>query len=166
MTQLMIQWINHFVKNFFGVMSMEHKNTYYNRHDETQPMETIMPRRKTQLTEYGKSFGKRLNKLRIAAGYSQRGFAAEVGISQRMVVYYERECERVPIYLLPMFTKALGVSADELLGLKQVKENGRVQDNRLWHRFKQVEKLPLAQRRPIIQLIDAFLVKDKIKQAG
>jgi len=52
-------------------------------------VETRMPRRLegTAQTE----FGARMAGLRQAAGYSQRELAAELGISQRMVAYYEGE---------------------------------------------------------------------------
>ncbi len=56
----------------------------------------VMSKRKVRLTEPGESFGARLSRFRQAAGFSQRDLAAEVGISQRMVVYYEKECQRVP----------------------------------------------------------------------
>jgi transcriptional regulator with XRE-family HTH domain len=44
-----------------------------------------MPKRKTDVME---SFGARLAELREAAGYTQIEFAAEVGITQRVVAYY------------------------------------------------------------------------------
>jgi hypothetical protein len=58
-----------------------------------------------------------------------------------------------------ILAKALGVSTDQLLGLEIVKECGKVKGNRLWRRFALVEKLPPAQRKPIIQVLDAFLKK-------
>jgi len=51
------------------------------------------------------------------------------------------------------------------LGIKQVKKNGKGRDNRLWRRFTQVEKLPPAERRPIIQFIDAIVEKEKFRKA-
>jgi hypothetical protein len=36
---------------------------------------------------------------------------------------------------LPVLAKALKVTADQLLGLEEVKSNGRTQDTRLWRRF-------------------------------
>ncbi len=119
---------------------------------------------KKELSSAGKSFGERLARFRNAAGYSQRDFAAEAGISQRMVVYYEKECERIPIQLLPVFAKTLGVSADQLVGLEKVKDNGKTRDNRLWRRFNQVEKLPTNQRKQIVQILDAFLEREKLKK--
>lgn len=37
--------------------------------------------------------------------------------------------------------------------------NGRARDARLWRRFEKLEKLPPAERKPIIQVLDAFLAK-------
>ena len=132
---------------------------YNDWHDVTE--ESVMPRKKIQLGEKDQSFGRRLARLRQAAGYSQRELAAELGISQRMVFYYEQGAGHLPTHLLPRLAKALGVSADQLLGLEKEKRNGRSRDTRLWRRFSQVEKLPPARRKPIVQLIDAFLRGEK-----
>jgi hypothetical protein len=53
-----------------------------------------------------------------------------------------------------------------LLGIKEVKSNGRAKDNRLWRRFRQVEQLPQSQRKQIVQILDAFLERDKLKKAS
>jgi len=137
---------------------------YNEWHDAME--ELVMPRRKTQLKESSESFGERLARLRQAAGYSQRDLARELGISQRMVVYYEKEAERLPTHLLPRLARILGVSADQLLGLEKEKRNGRVRDTRLWRRFSEVEKLPPARRKPIVQVIDAFLRGEKAEKGG
>lgn len=125
-----------------------------------------MPKRKMQLTGKGESFGEQLARLRQAAGLSQRDLAAEVGISQRMVAYYEKQTAHPPTHLLALLAKALGVSADQLLGIKEVKSNGRTRDNRLWRRFSQVEQLPQSQRKQIVQILDAFLEREKLKKAS
>jgi len=114
----------------------------------------------------GESFGERLARLRQEAGLSQRDLAAEVGISQRMVAYYEKQTAHPPTHLLAILAKALGVSSDQLLGIKEVKSNGRTRDNRLWRRFSQVEQLPQSQRKQIVQILDAFLDREKLKKAA
>ncbi|MBI3783783.1 MAG: helix-turn-helix transcriptional regulator [Deltaproteobacteria bacterium] len=119
-----------------------------------------MPKRKMG-QRHEESFGVRLARLRQAAGYSQRELARELSISQRMVAYYEGETEYPPAHLLPVLAKALGVSADQLLGLATTKRNGRARDTRLWRRFEKLEKLPPAERKPIIQVLDAFLAKSR-----
>jgi len=139
---------------------MELKNLLYNGRDVIQE-EFVMPKRKMQLKENVESFGERLARLRKAAGFSQRELATELGISYRMVAYYEGETEHPPTHLLPHLAKALGVSADELMGLEKTKKNGRTQDTRLWRRFSQVEKLPPPKRKQIVQILDAFLGSEK-----
>jgi transcriptional regulator with XRE-family HTH domain len=120
--------------------------------------ETDVPKRKMGQRDE-ESFGERLARLRQAAGYLQRELARELGISQRMVAYYEGESDYPPAHLLPRLAQALGVSADQLLGLEPTKRNGRTRDTRLWRRFEKLEKLPPAERKPIIQVLDAFLAK-------
>lgn len=68
-------------------------------------------------------------------GDSQRELAAEPGIAQRMIAYYEKQTEHPPTHLLPLLAKTLGVSADELLGLEKPKPVCRTSDTRLWRRF-------------------------------
>jgi len=123
-----------------------------------------MSKRKIKIKDQGETFGERLARLRQAAGYSQRDLAAELGVSQRMIAYYEKETDYPPSHLLPLLTKALGVTADQLLGLQKVKDNGKSRDTRLWRRFSQVEKLPAAQRKQITQILDAFLEREKLKK--
>jgi len=57
-----------------------------------------------------------------AAGYSQRDLAAEIGISQRIVAYYETQSDYLPTHLFTVLAKALGVSADQLLGIEKLKK--------------------------------------------
>lgn len=123
-----------------------------------------MPKRKVLLGKSGESFGGRLARLRQAAGYSQRELAAEIGISQRVVAYYEGETDYPPAHLLPAIARALGVTADQLLGMEKEKRNGRARDTRLWRRFSQIEKLPPAKRKPIVQLLDTFIEREQLKR--
>lgn len=102
--------------------------------------------------------------MRSAAGYSQRDLAAEVGISQRMVAYYEKQTAHPPTTLLPAIARALKVSSDELLGLKRAPKEGKPGDGRLWRRFKQMENLSPSVRRQVVQVIDAFLEREKLRK--
>jgi transcriptional regulator with XRE-family HTH domain len=110
------------------------------------------------------TFGARLALLRRAAGYSQRELAAETGISYRMIAYYESHPDGPPAKLLPMLGRALGVTTDELLGIKPVRFRSRRRpQSRLWRRFQEVERLPPTQRRQVVQFIDAFLDRERLR---
>jgi transcriptional regulator with XRE-family HTH domain len=106
-------------------------------------------------------FGERLARLRTAAGYSQRDLAGEIGISQRMVAYYEGETEYPPAHLLPALARVLGVTTDVLLGVEQVKEKTKVGSQRLWRRFKRLEKLPPKERKQVLAVVDAFIERHR-----
>ena len=122
-----------------------------------------MPKRKVDLNQE-ETFGERMARLRYAAGYSQRELAAELGIAQRMVAYYEKQTQHPPTHLLPMLAKALGVSADALLGMENSKPNKKIKDSRLWRRFAQIEKMNQRERRQILQLLDTFIEREQLKK--
>ena len=60
-------------------------------------------------------FGDRLVALRKTTGFTQQELAQKLGVSRRMIAYYEGETEHPPTTILPRLAQALGVSADELL---------------------------------------------------
>jgi transcriptional regulator with XRE-family HTH domain len=118
-----------------------------------------MPKAKDRTTE----FGARLTAVRKAAGYTQVDLAAELGTTQRMIAYYESRAEKAPAALLPKMAAALGVSADELLGIKPIKK-GRKPDTQLQRRLQRIEKLDPKARRQITQLLDTFIEREELKQ--
>lgn len=67
------------------------------------------------------NFGARLATLRKAAGYTQVELAAVLGISQRMVAYYEGTEDHPLAKVLRHLSHALDISTDELLGVIEVK---------------------------------------------
>lgn len=111
------------------------------------------------------SFGQRLASLRKAAGFTQIEMAAELGVSQRMVAYYESPAATPPANLLPQIALALGVSIDELFGVgakrRLVKQDG---DSRLRRRLLAIEKLAVAEKRQVLQVIDALIERGQLKR--
>jgi transcriptional regulator with XRE-family HTH domain len=122
-----------------------------------------MPKQKTLEAAF---FGQRLATLRKAAGYTQQELADEVGVSRRMIAYYEGQSEHPPTTLLPALAQALQLSTDELLGLEPpaAKRTGRPRDNRLQRRLQQIESLPPEERRQLIQIVDAFIERGQLKR--
>lgn len=109
-------------------------------------------------------FGARLAELRKTAGYTQVQFAHEVGISQRMVAYYESPDAHPPAHLLADMAKALGVTTDALLGVAPLKRTKKAASSRLQRRLEQIEKLEPSEKRQILQLIDAFIERGQLKK--
>lgn len=111
-------------------------------------------------------FGERMARLRKNAGFSQRDPAKELGVTQRMVAYYEAQSEHPPAHLLPQLVDLFGVSTDELLGLRTPKPV-RPANQRLLQRLKRIEKLPPKEKKQLLALIDVFLERDSFaRKAG
>ena len=110
------------------------------------------------------SIGDRLARLRSERGYSQRDLARETGISHRMIAYYEKQAQYPPTHVLPVLAKALGVSLDQLFGMDIINKDWNNKDMRLWRRFSQIEKLDVKEKRQVIQLLDTFIEKERLKQ--
>ena len=108
-------------------------------------------------------FGPRLAQFRKSAGYTQQQLADEIGVTRRMIAYYETESQHPPANLLVDLAKALGITSDALLGLQAAKK-ARKPDTRLQRRVQQIEKLGAKEKRQLIQLIDTFVEAAQLKR--
>jgi transcriptional regulator with XRE-family HTH domain len=142
---------------------MKRKILLYNYGRDFTDKGNVMPKRKVQ-TDPNETFGQRMARFRRDAGFSQRELAAELGIAQRMIAYYEKQTDHPPTNLLPRLSQTLGVSADELLGIEKPKPVRNTKDTRLWRRFSQIEKMELHERRQVLQVLDAFIERGQLKK--
>lgn len=113
-----------------------------------------MPQPKRRLQE---TFGRRAARLRKARGLTQRDLGKQIGLSYRMVAYYESQTDRPPVHVLPDLARALGVGVDELLGARPVQGDPFEADVRVWRRLQKIQSLPLAKRKAVLQVLDALL---------
>lgn len=122
-----------------------------------------MPKTKVQTNPDEEPFGARLARFRQSAGYSQRDLAREAGISQRMIAYYEKQPQYPPMHVLTVLAAALGITLPEVTGQKG-KQSGEPRDMRLRRRLEQIEGLEEKEKRQVIQLLDTFIEKNRLKQ--
>lgn len=108
-------------------------------------------------------FGARLAALRKAAGFTQHELAQELGVSRRMIAYYEGETEHPPAALLPGLARALGVTTDELLGATPLRRRAAKADSRLQRRMQQIEKMPAKEKRQVLQILDALIEREQLR---
>jgi transcriptional regulator with XRE-family HTH domain len=124
-------------------------------------MPLAMPRRSTlhlaPLELGDETLGQRLARLRKERGLTQVELAQKIGIIQSLVSEYERDKLRLNSEMLARFALALGVSADELLGLEKRPHNGDKVSLKVARRMRQVEKLPPHEQAALLKTIDAFL---------
>lgn len=109
--------------------------------------------------EAAPGFGKRLIALRRLRGMTQVQLAEAADTTQRAISYYETTGNYPPAPALVALARALGVTADELLGMKSVRPDARADDpetRRLWRKFQQVAALPEKDQRAVIRLINSL----------
>ncbi len=125
-----------------------------------------MPRTKVKANTNEELFETRLARFRKDASYSQRDLARETGISQRMIAYYEKQPQCPPMHVMTATSKPLGVTTEELLGLKNKKASSKPKDMRTRRRLQQIEELDEKEKRQVIQLLDTFIENNRLKQAA
>jgi len=123
------------------------------------PEETTVPRtRKHYVAPVDeRTIGQRLKDLRLRRGMTQIELANELGVNQSAISDYEKGVVRVHAALVAALAKILRVSADQILGLEPLKENGHVKDRRFVRRLEKIARLPKRDRQTLLGTIDAFL---------
>ena len=101
--------------------------------------------------------GRRLARLRKERGYTQQELAERIGIIQALVSDYERDKLRLNAEMLTRFALALEVSADELLGLKDLPKNGKKTSRKVLRRMERIEDLPPHKQTLILKTLDTLL---------
>jgi len=102
--------------------------------------------------------------LRKAAGYTQQELAEEIGASRRIIAYYETQSDYPPATLLPQLAKALGIRIEDMLGSRLLPQTRKPASSRLQRRLQQIEKLNTKEKRQVMQLLDAFIEREKLKK--
>ncbi len=104
--------------------------------------------------------GQRLAQLRKEKGITQGELADILGLSQPMVSDYERGELRLHGELIVEITTLLGISADQLLGIKATSQkNGEFKNRRLSRRLQAIDQLPKRDQDALFRTIDAFISK-------
>lgn len=107
------------------------------------------------------TLGSRIAQLRRDKGLTQVELAEHLGVTQPAVSDYENDDIRVPADVVVQIAMILGVSADELLGLKDIpgKAAASPKNRRLFRRLQDIEKLPQRDQQALLRTIEAFLSK-------
>ena len=113
------------------------------------------------------TLGQRIARLRKANGYTQTDLAQELSQGESaqkeisnirvLISDYERNKIRPNYEMIVRLALVLGVTADELLGIKQPKKKNAEPSLKIQKRMKGVEKLPPAQQKVLLKTIDTFL---------
>ncbi len=105
------------------------------------------------------TFGERLAKARQEAGLTQAQLAERIGVSQRVVTYWEREPVALRAEQLAQVADALSVSADSLLGRKNGKRHTGGPAGKMRQLFQAASDLPRSQQQKVIDVLQPFITQ-------
>jgi transcriptional regulator with XRE-family HTH domain len=106
------------------------------------------------------TLGQRLARIRKERGFTQVELAQKADTIQAVISDYERGRVRPHAAMLGRLAQALGVTADELLGIATApppKANGV--SRRILRRMQALEELPAHDQKSILKLIDALVAQ-------
>jgi transcriptional regulator with XRE-family HTH domain len=112
------------------------------------------------------TLGEKIKQLRKEKGYSQTFLEKKSGVNSRLLSKYENGRIIPTADTLRKIAEGLDISADYLI-FDNVPKDGRCQldDLELFERFKEVERMDSENRKMIVNLIDAVIIKTKVQQA-
>jgi transcriptional regulator with XRE-family HTH domain len=100
--------------------------------------------------------GARIAELRKSAAITQVQLADTLGVSQQTVASWEVGRRGVPVATLPALARALSVSVEALIGEKAAPAK-RGPAPQLQQRIERLTRLPKAQQRLVLQMLDGVL---------
>lgn len=102
-------------------------------------------------------FGERLATARERLGLSQQQLADKLGVSQKVITYWERNEVALRSEQLTAIAAALDLSVEELLGQPKPKVRGSGPVGKARQVFEAVSKLPRKQQEKIFDILQPFL---------
>ena len=108
------------------------------------------------------NLGERIKIVRIQKKMSQADLANAAGVHQKNISKYEGGGVVPSALILTEMARALGVTADYLLGSDQ---DDVIKDTELLKHFKDIDKMPEELKSALITVIEAFVRDSKTKAA-
>ena len=100
--------------------------------------------------------GQLIAKARKDAGLSQQALAEKIGVTQRVIAYWERESTSLKIDQLIALSDALNTSIDYLLG-RSSKQQTTVPKGKAGKIFTEVSTLPKYQQQRILSVVEDMI---------
>lgn len=110
------------------------------------------------------AYGQHLAGLREAAGLTQHQLAAQLGVPQSNIAFWERWDKPPRGDVLPKLAHVLGVSVDQLLGVTPPKPKKQAAKGRLQLVFEAASRLPRRQQEKVLDILEPF-VREHARQA-
>jgi len=104
------------------------------------------------------SLGERIGKLRKNKRLTQAELAQQINVGQKLISDYELNKLRPNYEIIIKLALALEITTDELLGLKNIKTNGKNKPSKkIIRRMEKIGTLPVSQQKFILRTLDSHL---------
>ncbi len=104
------------------------------------------------------AFGERIQQAREVLGISQKQLADQLGVSQRVLSWWEREPVALKTEQLSALAEALKVSADFLLGREARPPKAKGPKGRMLKLFEVASNLPRKQQEKVAAVLEPFVL--------
>ncbi len=104
-----------------------------------------------------KPFGARLAALRKSKGWTQPKLAQKLEITLAALIYYERKAENPSAAIVSKAASVFGVTVDELLGIKPLRQTKPGPVSMLHQKVDQIAVLPRATQQYVLQFLDQVI---------
>ena len=113
---------------------------------------------KTGVFMDNESLGGRIGKLREDKRLTQAELAQQINVGQKLISDYELNKLRPNYEIIIKLALALEITTDELLGLKNIKNNGKNKPSKkIIRRMEKIGTLPVSQQKFILRTLDSHL---------
>ena len=102
------------------------------------------------------NFGQNLKSIRKSLGYTQEALGEKVGVTARVIGYYESESKYPPSKIITALAEALNISLQDLLSAEPMKLDNRTVDAKFWPKW---EKLSSEEKKAVSKIVDTLLAK-------
>ena len=99
-------------------------------------------------------FGERLFRIRKARGITQEKLGEKVGVTKRVIAFYEGDKEEPPPDLLKKIAKALNVTVSHMLGESPLKTIKNEIKPSLRKHIEALQNLPTKDQKTILRMIE------------
>lgn len=103
----------------------------------------------------------RLAELRQRAGLSQADLAKRIGVHPSNIGFWELKGTPPRGEVLPALARELGVSVDEILGVRALKARPAGPEGKLRQIFERASKLPRSQQAKLVEFVEAFVERQE-----
>ncbi len=130
----------------------------------TRPGASVGNRASSRSSVAADSVGQRLKELRKRRQLTQAEVAQKLGVHRSLVAQYEGGYLRLHADLIIRVAQILQASPNELLGSEPFKGERLVANRGLLRRFKEVDRLPVADQKALARFLDALFARHGLAQ--